>query len=99
MTPSTQVVLRALLAFPKREVYQFGLAKETNLLDGTVHAILKRLEQRGWLTSRWEKIDPKVEGRPRQLLYRPVGKQLPAMRAALARARAPVFETAPTGRI
>ena len=29
-----------------------------------MHPILARLEGVGWLTSRWEDIDPSVEGRP-----------------------------------
>jgi PadR family transcriptional regulator len=53
---------------------------------GTVHPILARLETVGWLTSRWEEIDPRAEGRPARHYYHltPDGAELG--RAALARA-------------
>jgi hypothetical protein len=54
------------------------------LPSGTVHPILARLETVGWLTSRWEEIDPRAEGRPARRYYHltPDGAEL--ARAALA---------------
>jgi PadR family transcriptional regulator len=34
-----------------------------------VHPILARLERAGWLSSRWEAVNPHREGRPRRRYY------------------------------
>ena len=46
------------------------ISKQTEMLSGTVYPILMRLEKAGWLTSKWERIEPSKEGRPRKRLYR-----------------------------
>jgi len=69
MTISTQLVLRALLADPKAELYGVEIGDAAGLPSGTVHPILARLEGLGWVTSRWEDIDPSVEGRPARRYY------------------------------
>ena len=56
------------------------------LPSGTVHPILARLEGRGWLDSRWEEIDPTVEGRPARRYYRLTADGAEAARQALASA-------------
>lgn len=75
MTLPTQLVLRVLLANPGCEVYGAQVAAAAELPSGTVHPLLARLERFGWLTSRWEAIDPRESGRPRRRYYRltPVG--------------------------
>ena len=69
MTISTQLVLRALLADPTAELYGVEIGDAAGLPSGTVHPILARLEGLGWITSRWEDIDPSVEGRPARRYY------------------------------
>ena len=69
MTIPTQLVLRLLLEDPTRELYGVEIGDGTGLPSGTVHPILARLEGRGWLDSRWEEIDPTVEGRPARRYY------------------------------
>jgi PadR family transcriptional regulator PadR len=69
MTISTQLVLRALLADPTAELYGVEIGDAAGLRSGTVHPILARLEGLGWVTSRWEDIDPSVEGRPARRYY------------------------------
>ena len=64
MTLPTQFVLRALLADPQAELYGVEIGEAAGLPSGTVHPILARLEGLRWVQSRWEDIDPKVEGRP-----------------------------------
>jgi DNA-binding PadR family transcriptional regulator len=59
------------------------------LPSGTVHPILARLETMGWLTSRWEDIDPRAEGRPVRRYYQLTPDGMELARAALARATAP----------
>ena len=69
MTIPTQLVLRALLADPSKELYGVEVGAAAGLPSGTVHPILARLETVGWLTSRWEDIDPRAEGRPARRYY------------------------------
>lgn len=70
MTLPTQLVLRALLVEPAKEMYGFEIGQTAELASGTVHPILARLEGCGWLESRWEDADPHREGRPRRRYYR-----------------------------
>jgi hypothetical protein len=58
MTIPTQLVLRALLEDPTRELYGVEIGAAAGLPSGTVHPILARLEGLRWLESRWEDIDP-----------------------------------------
>jgi PadR family transcriptional regulator, regulatory protein PadR len=70
MTIPTQLVLRALLAEPTREMYGLQICAAAGLPSGTIHPILARLEGLGWLQSRWEDASPREEGRPRRRYYR-----------------------------
>lgn len=87
MTIPVQLVLRALLADPAREVYGLQLCAEAGLPSGTIHPILARLEhEHGWLSSRWEDISPAEEGRPRRRYYRLTEDGAVRAREALASA-------------
>jgi PadR family transcriptional regulator len=86
MTIPTQLVLHALLTDPAKELYGVEIGAAAGLRSGTVHAILARLETVGWLTSRWEDIDPRAEGRPARRYYQLTPNGLALARAALARA-------------
>ena len=88
MTIPTQLVLRALLADPSKELYGVEIGVEAGLPSGTIHPILARLETVGWLTSRWEEIDPRTEGRPARRYYRLTSDGVELARSALARAYA-----------
>ena len=70
MTIPTQLVLRALLEHPTRDLYGREIGAAAGLPSGTIHPILARLERFGWLKSRWEDIDPVAEGRPRRRYHR-----------------------------
>ena len=82
-------MLQALLADPERELYGVELGEQAGLRSGTVHPILARLEGIGWLASRWEDIDPRVEGRPARRYYRLTAEGATAAQAALASAYRP----------
>lgn len=69
MTLPTQLVLRALLEHPTRPTYGLQICQSAGLASGTIHPILARLEAAGWLTSSWEDIDPRKEGRPKRRYY------------------------------
>jgi PadR family transcriptional regulator PadR len=45
------------------------ISRATGLKSGTLYPVLVRLEQAGWLASRWEADDPKALGRPRRRFY------------------------------
>ncbi|MGW2787705.1 PadR family transcriptional regulator [Streptomyces populi] len=70
MTPQTLWVLRALLDHPGRELYGRELSKLTGLMPGTIHPIMVRLEDEGWIASRKEDIDPSQEKRPARRYFR-----------------------------
>ncbi|MFI9009209.1 PadR family transcriptional regulator [Actinosynnema sp. NPDC053489] len=90
MTLPTQLVLGVLLEDPTASRYGLEICQTAGLASGTVHPILARLEQCGWVTSRWEEIDPSEHGRPRRRYYRLDPGSVAAAQAALARAKTPV---------
>jgi DNA-binding PadR family transcriptional regulator len=87
MTIPTQLVLSALLSDPAREMYGLQICAAAGLPSGTIHPILGRLEHEfGWLSSRWEDIEPEVEGRPRRRYYRLTEDGAERARFAIAQA-------------
>jgi PadR family transcriptional regulator, regulatory protein PadR len=91
MTIPTQRVLEALL--DTEETYGAELGLRTRLPSGTVHPILARLEGLGWVTSRWEDVDPVTAGRPARRYYRLTADGRDHARGALARAYRPAPAT------
>jgi DNA-binding PadR family transcriptional regulator len=91
MTIPTQLVLQLLLAAPERGLYGLEIGQEAGLPSGTIHPILARLEALGWVSSRWEDVDPTEVGRPARRYYRLSAEGEPAARAALARAHRPAL--------
>jgi PadR family transcriptional regulator len=89
LTVQVLLVLQALLREPSRELYGLELSEETGLLPGTAYPILLRLEGEGWLTSRWEDVDPRVEKRPARRYYRLTAGGAVQASAAVAGARRP----------
>jgi DNA-binding PadR family transcriptional regulator len=89
MTIPTQLVLRALLEDPVRELYGVEIGAAAGLPSGTIHPILARLEGLRWVESRWEDIDTRVEGRPARRYYQLTATGAESARLALARAYRP----------
>src|SRR3954453_3927065 len=89
MTIPTQLVLEALLGESERELYGLEIGELAGLRSGTGDPILARLEGIGWLTSRWEDVDPQTEGRPPRRYYRLTAEGARAAQAALSRAHRP----------
>jgi DNA-binding PadR family transcriptional regulator len=89
MTITTQLVLQAFLEDPRRELYGLQIGAAAGLPSGTVHPILARLEGLGWVESRWEEIEPRLEGRPSRRYYQLTGSGAQDAREALARAYRP----------
>jgi DNA-binding PadR family transcriptional regulator len=72
LTQQTLAVLGALVQV--RELSGVEIAKVSNLASGTLYPILYRLEEVGWLVSRWEEGSPELLGRPRRRYYRITGE-------------------------
>lgn len=85
MTIPTQLVLQVLLEAD--EAYGAEIGARTHLASGTVHPILARLEGLAWVKSRWEEVDPAVEGRPARRYYSLTSDGQSWARAALDRSR------------
>jgi DNA-binding PadR family transcriptional regulator len=86
MTLTIQLVLRALLADPGREMYGLEIMRGAGLPSGTLYPILSRLEAAGWLEKRTEDIDPRKAERPRRHYYKLTGKGVTEAREAMVRA-------------
>lgn len=68
--------MKVLELFSRRYPEQLSGAevrKSTGLATGTLYPILLRFEDCGWLTSKWESVDPSELGRPRRRYYRLTG--------------------------
>jgi PadR family transcriptional regulator, regulatory protein PadR len=89
MTLPTQLVLRAMIADPAREMYGLEIGRAAELASGTIHPILARLESCGWLVSRWEDLEPHDAGRPRRRYYRLTPDGVVGAARALDRVRMP----------
>jgi DNA-binding PadR family transcriptional regulator len=70
LTAPTLKVLGALMSSPLDELSGADIARNSKLASGTLYPILFRLEEAGWVESRWEAGDPHLLGRPRRRYYR-----------------------------
>lgn len=70
ITKETLKVFGALVQCPIDELSGADIGRATHLATGTLYPILMRLEDAGWLESRWEAETPQALGRPRRRLYR-----------------------------
>lgn len=68
VTDATLDVLEVLLG-PDDELYGFKIAKEIDRPTGSVFPILARLEQAGWVFSKWETSEQNSRG-SRRRFYR-----------------------------
>lgn len=87
MRTSKQTVklLGALMRQPANWHYGYALSRETELMSGTLYPILMRLEERGWLETRWE--TPPPGGRPPRHMYRLTAGGRAGATAAITAAR------------
>ena len=73
LTHNGVLVLKACMDQAGKQLHGYELMQLTGLASGTIYPVLMRFEDAGWLTSSWEAVDPKEEGRPRRRLYRITG--------------------------
>ncbi len=92
LTHPTLKILSAVMEARGHEISGAEVATATRLASGTLYPILLRLEKAGWLSSRWENINPQEEGRPRRRLYR-------ATSLGVAKARGAIAELVPKGKL
>lgn len=83
LSHQTLKVFALLLEAPREPFSGADIVRRTGMLSGTLYPILMRLEKAGWLTSKWEELDPAAVGRPRKRLYRLTGLGYNKARAAL----------------
>ena len=77
-------VLKVFLDAPHAEISGVEITRQIGIKSGTLYPILIRLEEAGWLESRWEVVDPRHVGRPRRRYYRMTGDGHRVALAALA---------------
>lgn len=68
-TRSRALVLAVLLD-ATGDTWGLRIAEQTGLSPATTYRILDRLEADGIVRSSWERVNPRVVGRPRRRLYR-----------------------------
>jgi DNA-binding PadR family transcriptional regulator len=73
LTAQTFKVLGALLTHSPDAISGAEIGRAATLQSGTLYPILLRLEQAGWLESRWEVETPQELGRPRRRFYQLTG--------------------------
>jgi DNA-binding PadR family transcriptional regulator len=74
ITANTERIVTLFARDPATELAGADVERATKIAKGTVYPSLTRMHRRGWLTYRWEQIDPKQEGRPRKRLYKITGQ-------------------------
>lgn len=67
----------------KDEISGAEIGRLTKLQSGTLYPILLRLEEVGWVESRWETEDPRELGRPRRRFYQITGLGMKKAKAEL----------------
>jgi len=82
-TAQTLKVVATLMSRIQDEMSGAEIARSTKLASGTLYPILVRLEEAGWVESRWETEDPHELGRPRRRFYRVTGAGATRARSAL----------------
>jgi DNA-binding MarR family transcriptional regulator len=92
-------VIDMLLAEPSRDDwFALDICRQTGLGSGTVAQILFRLQDWGWVTSRWEDAtEAHRQGRPRRRFYTLTGHGATEARAVLRRRLPGLARWAPTG--
>lgn len=81
-SPQTLLVLALLLESPRSWHYGYGISQRTSLRSGTLYPILARLEEMGWLDTKW--AESGQPGRPPRHTYRLTSEGAKAARQHLA---------------
>jgi PadR family transcriptional regulator PadR len=87
LTKPSLALLSAFLGSQPLQLSGADIARVTRLKSGTMYPILARLENAGYLASKWEEGDPSILGRPRRRYYRMTPEGEAAFRTAVAEIR------------
>lgn len=79
----TLSIFEALLAQPRAWRHGYDLSLETELKSGTLYPVLMRLNDRGFLDSKWEESE--LPGRPPRRMYRLTAAGIAHAKAELAK--------------
>ena len=60
VTPQFSTVLNILVSSSKNKTTGYDIMRETGLNSGTVYPILHRMEEAGWLKSKWESVESPI---------------------------------------
>jgi PadR family transcriptional regulator PadR len=74
ITEQSERIVTLFASVPNIELAGAEIERATKIAKGTIYPALARMQKRGWLSWRWEEIDPRVEGRPRKRLYKITGQ-------------------------
>lgn len=77
-------VLSVMQEDPGTAMYGLQLSRSTGLKSGTLYPLLDRLEEVGWVESRWETPDPTARRHPRRRYYSLTGTGVHEARHILA---------------
>jgi PadR family transcriptional regulator PadR len=69
MSGPTLKALRHLLMDGAAGIAGADITRATKVAAGTLYPLLARLEAAGWISGRWEDVDPREVGRPRRRFY------------------------------
>ena len=70
ITKQTERILASLMTDPTAEWSGAEIAPLSKLKSGTLYPALIRMHRFGWLSWRWEDVEPAEAKRPRKRLYR-----------------------------
>jgi PadR family transcriptional regulator PadR len=73
-TKQLEKIVQILATDPTAEWSGTQIASRSGLKSGTLYPALLRMHRFGWLTWRWEEIDPSEAKRPRRRLYKLTGQ-------------------------
>lgn len=88
ITRQLEEIVKALAKDPTAEWSGSQIARLSGLKSGTLYPALLRMHRFGWVTWRWEDIDPSEAKRPRRRFYKLTGEGERAVRDILSEAAA-----------
>lgn len=94
LTPQAARVMESLVRLGEQS--GADLTRRTGIKSGTLYPLLLRLEQAGWVASRWEAEQPHDLGRPRRRFYHVTGVGAAHAREQAAQHAAVFQRLAPT---
>jgi DNA-binding PadR family transcriptional regulator len=87
LSKPTRLLLEEFLAAPRSWRHGYDLSQATSLKSGTLYPLLIRLDETGFLESRWEPSE--LEGRPPRHAYRLTPNGVALAKEARARMASP----------